>query len=145
MKSRILYIDNLKAFAIFLMVLGHVLQYVIAKDTYKDNIAYNFIYSFHMALFMMTSGYVGGMANSKSWNLNKTLKKRATQLLLPFMSWTILYAIIKQSPIYILESIIYPSRSLWFLWALFCITVAFSFIRKVAQDRWMAIWGGYFC
>lgn len=146
MRNRVLYIDNLKAFAISLVVIGHVLQYIILKDTYKESIAFNFIYSFHMALFMMISGYVmGHIAKSKTWDFNRIIKKRAIQLLLPFLSWTIIYAIVQRDPIHVVESVIYPAKSLWFLWALFCITVAFSIIRNATKAKWPAIWGGYFC
>lgn len=52
--ERIVYIDCLRAFAIFLVTLGHVIEQL----GYKDDPLYAFIYSFHMPLFMAISGYV---------------------------------------------------------------------------------------
>lgn len=52
--SRIAYIDIARAFACFLMVWGHVaINY--EKGSYHAPVAV-WIYSFHMALFMMLSG-----------------------------------------------------------------------------------------
>ena len=55
--KRIAYIDITKAFAIFTVVLGHVLQWTTAGDPYHCSAPFIFIYSFHMPLFMLLSGY----------------------------------------------------------------------------------------
>ncbi|ROT03695.1 hypothetical protein ED388_12660 [Muribaculaceae bacterium Isolate-007 (NCI)] len=47
------YIDCLKGFAIFLVVLGHVVQNYNLMDSW----IFRIIYSFHMPLFMFMSGY----------------------------------------------------------------------------------------
>ena len=52
--KRIDYIDTLRAFAIFLVTLGHCLEY----GGYKDSVLINLIYSFHMPLFICISGFV---------------------------------------------------------------------------------------
>lgn len=52
---RINYIDRLKGFAILLVVLGHVYEYVMH---FSDSEVYTYIYSFHMPLFMFLSGFV---------------------------------------------------------------------------------------
>ena len=82
MKERFLYIDNLKGFAILLVVLGHCIQF--RMPGYDDNMAFRFIYSFHMPLFFIISGYVSYKADI----LIKTLvAKRARQLLFPYFVW----------------------------------------------------------
>lgn len=53
--KRITYIDWLKAFAIFLVLLGHSIQNLSAAGM-MDGL-HGFIYSFHMPLFMMLSGF----------------------------------------------------------------------------------------
>lgn len=61
---RIQYIDNIKGFAIFLVVMGHVIanwfpdySVVLSKQREPDDmILWKFIYSFHMPLFMFCSG-----------------------------------------------------------------------------------------
>lgn len=55
-KDRLVYIDIAKGIAIILVVIGHLLQYNFS-GTYK-HILFNWIYSFHMPVFMMLSGYV---------------------------------------------------------------------------------------
>lgn len=58
MKERIKWIDGLKCFAITLVVIGHIIQYVTNPTDFDSNILFRYIYSFHMALFMMVSGYL---------------------------------------------------------------------------------------
>lgn len=53
---RLLSFDYLKFFAIFLVVWGHCIEQLCSADSIEDS-AYRFIYSFHMPLFMMISGY----------------------------------------------------------------------------------------
>ena len=47
--ERYTWIDCIKGIGIFLVVLGHI---------YKDNYIGQWIYSFHMPLFFMLSGYL---------------------------------------------------------------------------------------
>ena len=54
MKQRLEYIDILRGFAIFLVVLGHVLEHAGLKNGFL----FHFIYSFHMPLFICISGFV---------------------------------------------------------------------------------------
>lgn len=55
-KKRIYLFDNLKAFLIILVVLGHFLEEsIVYLDEYKRIVL--FIYSFHMPLFIMISGH----------------------------------------------------------------------------------------
>lgn len=56
MKERILYIDNLRAFAIMLVVMGHILQFTFGDSHGFDHPFFKFIYSFHMPLFFFISG-----------------------------------------------------------------------------------------
>lgn len=87
MKQRILFIDNLKCFAIFCVVLGHALQYTSGKYL-EDNFVFNFIYTFHMPLFMMMSGYF--FRTSLNLGLWSFVEKKTMQLLLPAICWSII-------------------------------------------------------
>lgn len=49
--NRILWLDALKCFAMFLVIWGHVIQYGVTD--YLENDIHIGIYSFHMPLFMM--------------------------------------------------------------------------------------------
>lgn len=53
MKQCIDYIDRLKGFAIFLVVIRHVYSFVFAQP---DDVTYIVISSFHMPLFIFLSG-----------------------------------------------------------------------------------------
>lgn len=57
------FLDYTKAFAILLVVVGHCIQYgsgqnYLKEELFFDNILFKFIYSFHMPLFMLISGYL---------------------------------------------------------------------------------------
>ena len=56
-QARIKYWDLLKGIAIFLVVWGHTIQYGGSGSIFFDNKAFIFIYSFHMPLFLLISGY----------------------------------------------------------------------------------------
>ena len=85
---RINYVDNLKGFAIILVIVGHVIQYLYSPDFYDGVVVFRYIYSFHMALFMMLSGFTLDMNRDISLKIFiEKIKKRALQLLLPFFFW----------------------------------------------------------
>lgn len=120
--QRIAYVDNIRAFLIALVVLGHCLQ-----DTGcgEENILYKIIYSFHMPLFMAVSAYISYTARLE-W---RVVAKRAIQLLIPFTCWAIIKSVLFKEIGYVVEIILQPDKGLWFLWALFFIIV----IMKLAQ------------
>ena len=64
MKHRLEYIDQLKGFAIFLVVTGHVLEYcLVSTDSGYESVWHKLIYSFHMPLFAFLSGlFMKGIA-----------------------------------------------------------------------------------
>lgn len=54
MKQRIVYIDNLKALAIFTVVIGHVFYFTWNK--FGDNVWNHLISAYNMPLFFFLSG-----------------------------------------------------------------------------------------
>lgn len=56
MSERNVLLDVLKGFAIFLVVMGHAIQY--NQVDFDTNPVFRFIYSFHMPLFMFVSGFI---------------------------------------------------------------------------------------
>ena len=113
-------IDATKAFAILLVVIGHVIQY--SKYDFDNDHLFKFIYSFHMPLFIFISGYVTYKSN---FILKNFLKNKFTTLLIPYFSWLFLSAIVSSIKnndnvlLNIRKYIIYPDYGLWFLWVLF--------------------------
>lgn len=67
MMQRLEYIDTLRGFAIFLVVLGHVLEHAGLKDGFL----FHLIYSFHMPLFICISGFVSAYVYHKRLCVNK--------------------------------------------------------------------------
>lgn len=78
--SRIFALDALKCLAIFLVLWGHAIQYCGSKDA-TQGLVYVLIYTFHMPLFMMVSGFFS--ASSMSLSFKDMLGKKFRQLLVP--------------------------------------------------------------
>lgn len=65
MKQRNVYGDCTKGILIFLVILGHCIQYgsgatYLNKELFWENKIFQWVYSFHMPLFALISGYLGG-------------------------------------------------------------------------------------
>ena len=125
-KQRIAWIDNIKAFLILLVVLGHCIQ-----DAGKSDISglYNFIYSFHIPLFFSMSGYV----SQRDFTPLRTVGRRAVQLLVPFFAWAVVKSLIVGDLSYVFTIVMLPDRGLWFLWALFFIGLIIKCCDVVAR------------
>lgn len=127
-------IDLIKGFTIFLVVLGHCIQFgsgsnYMNENLFFDNFIFKFIYSFHMPLFAVISGYLFYFSLNK-YEFKDLFIRKIKQLLIPIISTSIINIIINiilkrvsiginfQSLKYII-TIFYTN--LWFLWALlFC-------------------------
>lgn len=124
--TRLVWLDNLKAFLILLVILGHAIQ-LLNPYNYQHDVLFRYIYSFHMPLFIFVSGYAC-FRRELQWSL---VKKRFFQLIIPFSLWSIVLCIINcDYRIWLL--FVYPERSLWFLYVLFFVT----FFHLVC--RWLA-------
>lgn len=82
--KRLLYIDNLRGILILLVILGHCIQFLDAD--FDHNLAFKYIYAFHMPLFMFISGFVGFLQKSGF----QVIKKRFCQLIIPFTAWSVI-------------------------------------------------------
>lgn len=85
----------------FLVVWGHAIMHLSLRDYNQDEV-WVFLNSFHMPLFMTMVGFFA--AGSLKKNAGEFLKHKATQLLLPILSWGII--------IYCAELIMRPAESL---------------------------------
>lgn len=69
------FIDFVKGILICLVVWGHTIQYFLLENgSFYEDIVYKIIYSFHMPLFMVISGYVFYWSVSRT-GLLKIIKK----------------------------------------------------------------------
>ena len=120
MTNRLVYIDVLKGFAIFLVVVGHVLQYCV-KDS-DVSYLYKAITTFHMPLF----AFLSGLMFSAKYDLKemaRKLVKQSQKLLVPFFSFGMIYAYTIRSGEHFMQ---HPFKlGLWylfFLWQCYMIT-----------------------
>ncbi|AIE59434.1 acyltransferase family protein [Bacillus methanolicus] len=116
MKQRNYYFDNAKFILIFFVVFGHLLRSFIENNETIYTI-YKVIYTFHMPAFIVVSGFF-----AKGFYQKGYVKKIAKKLILPYMTFQIIYSIfyyflyeqseLKMDPFD-------PHWSLWFLISLF--------------------------
>ena len=126
MKNRIIWADALRGLLILFVVLGHTLQH----GDYENRMSWNVIYSFHMATFFVISGYVG---YKKEYAIS-SLWGKARQLLLPFVTWTVLETFIRGAgPSSLLNAVLKPDNSYWFVFVLFVILVLFTLTVVICQ------------
>ena len=119
-KERIKSLDFLKGIAIFLVFVGHAICRCHA-DAY-DDMLFNYIYSFHMPLFMFISGYFS-FKLVNNWN---DIKKKFYQLIVPIIAYSIISGFIFKGEYHVSQfvDILYnPENGLWFFHVLFYISV----------------------
>jgi len=139
--NRMSYIDALKGWTIFLMILGHCIQFLNRDYNFLDNKVFSVIYSFHMPIFFFLSGIF--FKNSLKQTTLKFLLKKFLQLILPCLVWVILFFLIKyfSHPNDDLISgldfkIFYPSAlPFWFLVELFKSYILMFFLFKLLKNQ----------
>ncbi len=141
-------IDIIRGVAISLMVLGHCIQYgngilYSQPDYFFYNWAFKIIYSFHMPLFMLLSGYLFSFTVRKNSELVFFLKNRIMRIVLPIVSWQLIDYLVEAFKRFhnhelttdlIVEYGTSIFQSFWFLWAIFYCSVAVYIIRRWLKD-----------
>ena len=131
---RIAYLDIVKLVTIYLVILGHVLI-KMDPDLSVGGKLYAFIYTFHMPLFVLLSGYFAGSSLTKSFSTFVWTKAR--QLLLPVVPCTIIaciYLFLFRHQLNFRDEIIGNS---WFLKILFVYYVLFYLLKQIKVNDWM--------
>ena len=146
--SRNKTIDYIKAFAIILVVLGHAIQYgsgiYVKEHMFEKNYIVYFIYSFHMPLFMLISGYLFFFSINR-YNTKTTIINKIKSLIIPIFFWTILTTLF-DCILYDQERLLNPFRfgvawankfigQFWFLWAVFICSMIVLLINKLLKDN----------
>ncbi|GGA43916.1 putative membrane-bound acyltransferase YkrP [Kroppenstedtia guangzhouensis] len=115
-KQRDYYFDNIKFVLIILVVIGHTYRPLIDESSILKAI-YLAIYSFHMPLFILVSGYF-----AKGYNREGQNRKLISSILVPYLIFQILYSIYDHL-VYGTDSleisILDPYWIMWFLFSLF--------------------------
>ena len=144
---RLKYIDFLKGFAIFLMVMGHFLSWSFEEGLPTNNmsvrIVRDLIYAFHMPLFMFMSGYVIDIKNrnfSSSTSIWKLEKKRIQTLLIPCVTALVAGYLLRDRYLELPWFLIV----LFFITSLFClIKMACMIIKANKRVHYAMLFGGY--
>lgn len=143
-KERLPYWDLLKLFLIFLVIWGHCIRGFSTSD-YVGSIIYRIIYSFHMPLFMMISGYFS--VSSMSMEIVSFLQKKFWNLIYPCLIWgAILWGVLEclfsfhyGSDSFSISGILkdyYWLSNFWFLKSCFICYVLAYIGLKSAKRRW---------
>lgn len=145
MNKRNGYIDFLKGIAIILVVFGHNIQYgsgsnYLTNELFFDNIIFKFIYSFHMPLFAIISGYLF-FWTIKKYDSKKVIKKKICSLLVPLIICCTLNIFVISVKYYLEYKTLLPnilkefqnllSYSLWFLPAMFISSIIVLLVEKI--------------
>lgn len=134
--GRVEYIDALKGVAIFLVVLGHI----VTNDEDFHRL-FNFIYSFHMPLFMFLSGCTTALSYGRSTGTDGAyLRKRFVNIMAPYFAWAVLLPLLFTRPLNraawfsILQKTFVTNRMFWFLPTLYGLIIAYVCYRRI-RDR----------
>ena len=131
MQNRIQYIDTLKGLAIFLVVFAHCIPLQFVEPVEGDGFAQlpmrinDFIYLFHMPLFMFLSGYLfyKPVSDVVSWqDFGKSLWKRFQSLIVPYF--------VAGAALYFLKGMFFVY---WYLLVLFEFILICSIVRFVVS------------
>ena len=119
-KNRDIRFDFVKLFTIFLVILGHILPLLNKEYGYSHHLR-KVIYSFHMPLFMILSGFFS--SSSLSLCFYSLVQKKIRQLILPAISCTILVCV---AAYFLLYDFSYRDEVIgnsWFLKTLFVVYI----------------------
>lgn len=153
--SRIKWIDACKGFAIFLVVVGHVADGYIRSNIFENYnngiiLIHSIIYSFHMALFFLISGYTFKIAYLKEERIKKNkIKTQLINIFIIFTIFTILQWVVK----YMFKNVvnteftvhdlllmyIKPMAPYWYLWDLFIFYIIGVLIYKYKDNQRLII------
>jgi fucose 4-O-acetylase-like acetyltransferase len=144
-------LDIAKGFGIILVVLGHCLLGLINSHFFQTPVSWpavtvNTIYSFHMPLFFVISGY---LASGKHRPAAATIRKLIPTVVYPYFLWSILQGLTQvymtkyttsHVPISVLYKIFWiPIVPYWFLYALFFCHLGYLAVRKLSHTLQLAI------
>ncbi|ELC8363101.1 acyltransferase family protein [Clostridium perfringens] len=147
-KNRNYLIDNSKGLLIFLVVLGHSLEF-IRKDYEVARLLYVFIYEFHMPVFVFISGYL-------SKNVEKGRRNAVRNFLTPFLLFNIIWNLITLvGPLFLRGeftelpseqafSFFTPGWALWYIFAMFLWKILLPDLLKFKNIFILSIIAGIF-
>ena len=163
--SRFYFIDIARIYGIVLVYYGHFIESYMKAGSPVAAIQYKFIYSFHMPLFFILSGYIAReQLNNIDFSLY--LKRKAASRLVPYLFLSILLIIptfwttdntvgldlntvdgyVKGISVTLLAGFPYFNIPTWFLICLFVVEIMHYFSSRflTSDSRILLIAGGYY-
>ncbi|MHB8065129.1 MAG: acyltransferase family protein, partial [Ruminiclostridium sp.] len=148
-------LDFLKGIGIVLVVLGHCFTTALETKYYIVRMFKEIIYTFHMPIFFIVSGYIQGLRPYSIDKLKKFSSHQIKRLFIPYIVWSIVLYIfyyllsnmnimtiqerIKLNPIYLISDILnYNVRTgnvLWFAYILCIISVVSYLLHNAIKRR----------
>ena len=138
--GRIPDVDLLKGFAMICMIVGHsIIVYPINISHYPwCESLHNFIYSFHMELLFLLSGFL-----YKNKNYINYLKGKVNRILVPYLIWGSVFLLMpvlfssvvhRDTPFQEgLKNYLFHGGGYWFLYVLFLVFFIYPIIDKLAN------------
>lgn len=137
-------IDLLRAFAIITVILGHCIQFGQGPISYSgkclEDPLFRFIYSFHMPLFMLLSGYLF-YRTICSHSFLENILSRFKSLFIPIIMWNIVPFIVytyhdrPHTFRYLFTTYLSTMvENSWFLWAIFYCSFAVLITNRFFKD-----------
>ena len=114
--------DNIKVILIFLVVFGHLINVVYTEKPFIIQIIWIIIYTFHMPLFVLISGYF-----SKGYSVSLKADKILTGLVIPYFVFNTIFCILDKK--FIIT--ILPDSAMWYLYALIIWRVLLPYLKKI--------------
>lgn len=157
-KERIAFIDALKGFAIICVVLGHIVDGYYKSNLYPEQNSFFWtlfviIYSFHMSLFFIVSGYLYGTAYIKESIEHIKISKQIKRLVYVYCVWCFLMWSFKlllrnwvNSEVQLMDIFLIPIKAIepyWYLYVLIILYIVFSNeqIQKIEWRKTLALLG----
>ena len=140
------------------MLWGHCIQYCYPQNLdFFEDMTFKTIYSFHMPLFMLISGYLF-YSSSQKYSFKSLLNKKVSSLLQPiimggifeYILTTVLFAVIGGERMLVLSSLkrlLNKITGLWFLWSVLAATIIMCLVKKTDKNsvlKWIILLLGLF-
>lgn len=130
MQARIQVFDNIKFLLITLVIYGHLRM--IGFDIPKS--LYDIIYSFHMPVFIMVTGYFSSKVKDSTKFWKSILNLGALYLIFSAINMLVRVVVYHRPP---LRSIFIPPFALWYIMSMMCWRIMLRYIPERVLKSWL--------
>ncbi len=121
--------DNIRAFLILLVVIGHMIAEQ-KKDIMVAEVVYYFIYLFHMPAFVFITGYF-------SKKLDKSRENAMKTFLIPYLILNILFVALSKVSLYNSNSSFRLFNPVWGMWFLLAVFIWKILLKDIVRIRYI--------